>query len=165
MANNNSTPKAVEIENRPLVIEGHEFYVSILHYHANYGNDPEKEQGITMAAMQALAADLEKQPKAAEQRSVCLVTNLEAIADQVSEELINEWFSKASAQNVQTQQYLYQLFKRPVFQINVLPGFDAASLNARNRALNPNANLAIYTESMAGAVELAKRQLKVAHRL
>lgn len=161
--NQDETSPGISTETRPVNINGQELYVSILRYHRAYA-DINEAQRLAYEAMEALATELPTMPHAELQRSVCFIIDATEIASSLPEGALEIW-AESAVNNQQTQQFLFSIFKRPVFEINVLPGIDTAALNAQLRAADTSKNTATFTASLDDALDLATRQLRIAHRL
>ncbi|MDX1994405.1 MAG: hypothetical protein SF029_18625 [bacterium] len=113
-------------------------------------------------AYQRLAQEFLSQPCAAYQKSACVITDVTSIT--VTQDMLNTWADQASSDDIQTNQYLISLFKRPAFLITAIRGIDVGAFAERLQQINANANPVIYVDSRDHAISEAVELLRIAHR-
>ena len=155
---------SISAETRKIKLNQHNVYISVMTFN---DLDAEEEEIIhdVEDAYHLLAEQLLSKPDICNQKSACLITNLMPIQEYFTPESIDDWFNNATAESFQTQQTLYELFKRPAFSIVTLPGVEEAYVQQREFEINPNANPVHVVDDLDDAIILAQQLLNVAHRV
>ena len=94
----------------------------------------------------------------------CIITDTSPISEHITQSILDQWFSLAASDDIQSQKELYHLFRRPMFQITVLPGFDAQYLAEMTKALNPEANPSYVVGTTEEALDLAADLFTISNR-
>ena len=157
-------PNPISTETRQHIVQDNTVYISVITFNnlpQEDGIDTNQEMGV---AYQSLAEQLLIQPGVEKQKSACLITNLEPIQEVLTQEVLEDWYDNVMINNIQTQQILYQYFKRPTFSIITLPGIDETYVKQQQPQVNPNANPVHVVNNFEEALALAQRLLEATHK-
>jgi hypothetical protein len=154
----------ITVQYQTLSIADHQMWVGIMRF-INVP-DPQKITEAYNELFPEMAQHFLASPQAETQKTVALITDSGVIMEKLSFEQIEYIVKNMSDEAYATQRYLYELFKRPVLQISIVP--PNANLEALRKLLielNPEGNTLNFVASESEALELAAQLLKLAHRL
>jgi hypothetical protein len=160
-----SQPADIVVENREISVSGKPMSVSILTFQKLLVDDMAAATVKMGMAYQSAAEKFLSNPAAAEQRSACVISDISPLKNQLTPEIVKAWFDGATTAHAQTQMYLVGMFKRPVFQVNVILDLDPQRILAMNQHVDPSVNQPYYERTLDDGIKLATWLLKVAHRL
>lgn len=153
----------ISIDTRKVSVKERHFYVSVITINEEIRDYQSLVDSQLGSAYDALARELSEIPDQEQQKSACVVINLEPILETITPEIIENWAEQTKKENVRTQRALFDLFKRPVFSIMTLPHVDQKYLIDREQTLNAAATSTHVVANYEEAMSLAGKLLAIAH--
>lgn len=165
MATVEQMQKDISSSNLEVMIGDSPMLVSVITIHSMLNDNIGYGKQAVAAAYQRVAELFLSNPSAQYQQSACVIMDITPLRGKLKQGHIQQWFEQTSAEDVQTQKYLYNLFQRPTFQITVVQDIDAEEITRRQRQLNPDVPATYFAAAMDEAIEIAIDRLRVAHRV